>query len=315
MSEKQANYYSIAANSIVQASHKIDKPLVVFSNLSGGIHSTILDIFNNAEVPVLQGTTASLGAIKHWVEYNKFNAPHDLPPDSGRSIDAALPAFPENGILAEHAAMSFLRDCGISVNKSVLTTTLEEAESAADEIGYPVVLKVDSSDISHKFQVGAVALNVQSLDELEKRFEEILGNAKIVVPEAIINGISVQKMLDTSEAIEILVGFTVDPQCGPAVMFGIGGVYAEVLNDTTMRLAPVFEDDAAEMLGDIRCAALLENGDRAAIIDILVKLSDVAMKFQNQISQLDVNPLLVFPEGQGAVAVDALITTQPPYNE
>ena len=309
MSDKQANYYAIAANSIVEASRSIDKPLVVFSNLSGGVHPKISTVFDEANVPILQGTTASLAAIRYWVDSGKVRSPMKLPDAPAQISQAILPAIRENGIVAEYAAMAFLRSCGISVNEIVLTSSLAEANSAADQMGYPVALKVDSSGISHKSKAGAVALNINKVEELETAYEQILANANSAAPEATINGVTVQKMIDTTSAVEILAGITVDPQCGPAVIVGMGGVFTEVLNDTAIRLAPFSKENAEQMLQEIRGAPLLENADKAAIIEVLLKLSSIAVEFQNQISQMDINPLLVFSNGDGgAVAVDALIT-------
>ncbi len=129
-------------------------------------------------------------------------------------------------------------------------------------------------------------------------------------------------MLDLDQALEVIVGISVDPQCGPAVLFGLGGVFAEILNDVALRVIPISESDAWAMLAEIRGADLLTGVrgnpavDRAAIVDILLKLSDLATELGNitpcnYLGEVDVNPLVVFPQGRGAIAADALIVTSP----
>ncbi|MCZ6671870.1 MAG: acetate--CoA ligase family protein, partial [Verrucomicrobia bacterium] len=285
MSTKQADYYAIAAQSIVNANSKIEKPLVVFSNLAGGIHSTIHDILDQEAIPVLQGTGESLNAIYNWMESTSSEISTEPVEDAAETSisKVSLPSFPASGVLAEYAAKAILSDLGIPVTRGALATTMDEAKAAAANLGYPVVLKIDSSDISHKSQVGGVALNVKDESQLEESYSRILSNVKTSSPNAEVNGVSVHEMLDLTNAVEVFAGLSNDPQCGPVVVFGIGGVYTEVLNDTSMRLAPLSEKDAHGMLNEIRGAQLLANADREAIVDVLLKLSDLAIASESQI--------------------------------
>jgi acetate---CoA ligase (ADP-forming) len=309
MSDKQANYYAMAARSIVEAGNHIKKPLVVLSNLGSGVHPKIAEILNRASIPVLQGTASGLRAIHHWVSYHYFRSWADVTL-TRRSNVSQLPDFSDNGILTEHAAGNLLRELGIPVNPCVLALSIEEALNVADAIGYPVVLKVDSPDILHRQAAGVVALHVRDNSELEEKYLHILDKAKSAFPQATIHGVTIQKMIDTSLAVEMIAGFSIDPQCGPVILLGMGGVYAELLDDTSLRLASLTPEDALQMITELRGAPLLASSDQAALANVLVKLSDFAMAYQNEIAQLDINPLLVFPEGQGVLAVDALATAR-----
>ena len=313
MGEKQAEYYAIAARSITKANQQIEKPVVVFSNLSGGIHPFIGEILEPAGIPVLQGTFESLNAIRHWMGHLVLDTPagQAKSPAMRSRSEVSLPAVPAGGIFAEHASKAVLKAFGIPVTASALATTIDEAKAAAVACGYPVVLKVDSSDIPHKSKVGAVALKVPDESTLALTYRKIIANVNAALPNARINGVSVQEMLDLSNATELIAGLSNDHQCGPVVLLGIGGIHAEVLNDTAIRLAPLNAQDAHAMLEEIRGAPLLANLDRKAIVDVLLNLSDLAIAMEGRIAQVDINPLVVFPLGQGAVAADALITAHP----
>ena len=304
MSDKQADYYSIAARSIVDATENIEKPVVVFSNLGSRVHPAIEKILYDASIPILQGTVPSLRAVSQWVKQSQFIKP--LPGSAERSTEAL--DFAGKSSLTEHNARGILKEWGIPLNQSLLANSFSEAKDNAEKLGYPLALKVDSPEITHRYKVGAIALNIPNEEELEKSYNAIMSKAAAVLPpESDINGVSVQKMVDSADAIEVLVGIHVDPQCGPVIMLGLGGVHAEVFQDTVMRLAPLSENDAHAMIAELRSAVLFEQSDREALVEVLMLLSDQAIAYQDQIAQLEINPLLVFPEGQGVLALDALI--------
>ena len=311
MSDGQANYYSIAANSIVKAQKTVDKPLVVFSNLGSGVHSKIKAILMDAGIPVLQGTEPTLRALHGWVNQAVAKLIDEIeltePPASNQRID-----FNGLSVITEHSARGYLNEWGIPLNKSVLAHSFLDVRDAAEKLGYPVAIKVDSPDIPHRFKAGAVVLNVQNEEELESAYDQVMIHVQKDNPDADIDGISVQEMVDGSTAVEALVGIKIDPQCGPVVLFGVGGVYTEAFNDSTLRVAPFGKSEAVAMIDELRSSALFADKDREAIVDVLLKFSDLAVGLQDQIAQLDINPLLVFPKGQGVMAVDALITAPEP---
>lgn len=211
-------------------------------------------------------------------------------------------------LLSEIEAKELLHDAGVPVTRTVLTTTVEEARTQAEEIGYPVVLKIVSPDISHKSDIGGVRLGLDDGAAVTAAFNEIIANANKAVPEARITGIAVQHM--APEGTEVIVGMTTDPQFGPVVMFGLGGIMVEVLKDVTFRLVPLAERDAAQMIDEINGKAILDGvrgqppADKAAIKRAILKVSEFVER-NPDVRELDLNPMLVYRDG--VIAVDARI--------
>jgi acetyltransferase len=189
----------------------------------------------------------------------------------------------------------------------VLARTADEAVAAAEEMGYPVVMKIASPDILHKTDIGGVKLNLTSAGDVRDAFDLITYRAMRYMPGAIILGCQVQQMIKGGK--EVIIGMSRDPQFGPLLMFGLGGVYVEALRDVTFRVAPIDRRDAREMVGEIRAYNLLrgvrgeEPSDLEAIADTLVRVSQLVTDFP-EIMELDINPLLVFRAGQGAMGLD-----------
>lgn len=197
---------------------------------------------------------------------------------------------------------------GLKIPDSRLAKTPDEAVKIATEIGYPLVLKIASPDILHKTDVGGVRVGLENTTELRDAFELMVYRAQRYIPEARIWGCQVQEMVP-SGGIEILVGMNRDPQFGPLVTFGLGGIYVETLKDVTFRIAPFSLAEAEEMLKEIRTHALLDGVrgqppvDKAAIVDTLLRIGQLVQDFP-EIVELDINPLIVYPEGQGAISID-----------
>jgi acetyltransferase len=177
-------------------------------------------------------------------------------------------------------------------------------------VGYPVALKIISPDILHKSDIGGVIVGAQDEAAVREGFEAILARARAAHPDARIRGIQVQEMAPSGQ--EVIVGVKRDPTFGPLVMFGLGGVYVEALADVSFRIAPLTEADAEAMIDEVRSAKLLRGlrgappADRAALVEAIVRIGRLAADHE-EIAELDVNPLLVLPEGTGAVAVDARV--------
>jgi acetyl coenzyme A synthetase (ADP forming)-like protein len=205
---------------------------------------------------------------------------------------------------------SILEAYGILTPIEFTATSPDDAAGLARQIGFPVVLKVASADIIHKTDIGGVILNVQDEEGAKAGFEALAGRAATAHPAAHIRGVQVQKMITGGQ--EVIVGVKRDPTFGPLVMFGLGGVYVEVLADVSFRLAPLSPSDAWDMLDEVRSAGLLTGlrgarpADRAALVDVIVRVGQLAADHP-EIIELDLNPVLVLPEGQGAFAVDARI--------
>jgi acyl-CoA synthetase (NDP forming) len=205
-------------------------------------------------------------------------------------------------------ARPLLEAYGIPTPPEFLATSPYEAATFASRIGYPVVLKLISPDILHKTDVGGVILNVQDEEAASSGFEKLVTRASSAHPGAHVRGVQVQKMVTGGQ--EVIVGVKRDPTFGPLVMFGLGGVYVEALADVSFRLAPLTAADAWDMLAEVRSAVLLTGlrgappADRAALVDAIVRVGQLAADHE-EITELDINPLLVLPDGQGVMAVDA----------
>jgi acetyltransferase len=185
----------------------------------------------------------------------------------------------------------------------------------AERIGYPVALKIVSPEILHKTDVGGVRLNCADAEAVAQGFNAIDANVRRLFPTAAIQGIAVQEMVVGGK--EVILGMTRDPQFGPLLMFGLGGIYVEVLKDVAFRVAPIGPDEADAMIREIRSFPLLRGvrgeaaSDLGAIGEALLRLSQLCVDFP-EILELDINPLLVKPEGQGAVAIDARLALASP---
>ncbi|MCD6503589.1 MAG: acetyl-CoA synthetase [Thermoplasmata archaeon] len=210
----------------------------------------------------------------------------------------------ERNALAEHEVKSLLRDYGIPVPNFMVVNSPEDVESIT--LKFPVVVKASSPNILHKTDVGAVRLNVKDIEELKtvvKEFKEKFKDAKILIEE----------MEDKN--LEVIVGVINDATFGPAIMFGLGGIFVEVLRDVTFRVVPITRADAEDMLKEIKGAKLLEGFrgikvDREALVKILLRVSDLAQELEPVIDQLDLNP--IFLKESGAVVVDAKMLLRRP---
>jgi len=210
--------------------------------------------------------------------------------------------------LLESEAKTVCRAYGIPVTDFKVAKNEAEAVEFADEIGYPVVLKIVSPDVIHKSDVGGVIINVKDAEDVQKAYEQIMDSVKRHEPNAEIVGVLVQEM--APQSTEVIVGATKDPQFGPTLMFGLGGIFVEILKDVTFRIAPVTEDEAREMITAVKAYPLLKGyrntppADIEAIVKILLNTSRLVMEHQ-EIKELDLNPIMVYEKG--AKTVDARI--------
>jgi acyl-CoA synthetase (NDP forming) len=214
-------------------------------------------------------------------------------------------------LLTEVEAKDLLRKAGIPVVETRLAKTKKEAVALSKELGFPIVMKIISHDISHKSDVGGVKLGLANITQVGKAYDEMMSSVREKVPAAKIEGVSIQKM--ARSGVEIIIGMTKDPQFGPALMFGLGGILVEVLKDVSFRIVPVTRRDAAEMVKEINGYALLkgyrgqEPVDIPYLEELIVKVSDFIEK-NPQIKELDLNPLFAYKDS--IVAVDARIVLE-----
>jgi acyl-CoA synthetase (NDP forming) len=211
-------------------------------------------------------------------------------------------------LLTEVEAKSVLQEAGVPVAPTLLARTREEAQAQAEQVGYPVVLKIVSPDIAHKSDVGGVKLNLRDAEAVGQAFDEIVANAQRAVPGARITGVAVQHM--APQGTEVIVGMTTDPQFGPVMMFGLGGIMVEVLKDVSFRLVPLEEKDAQQMIDEIKGRPVLSGvrgqppADIEALKRTILKVSEFVQQHP-EVRELDLNPVFAYPDG--ALAVDARI--------
>lgn len=216
-------------------------------------------------------------------------------------------------LLNEVEAKALLAEAGVAVTETRLARSVEEAVALAEALGYPAALKVVSPDIAHKSDVGGVVLGLADAAAVRQAHAAMLARVAEAAPGARIDGVSVQRMAD--RGIEVIVGGTTDPQFGPVLMFGLGGVFVEVLKDVAFRIVPLEPRDAAQMVREIRGLPVLqgargaEPADLGAIEGMLLQVSRF-MAEHPDVAELDLNPVFVYP--QGAVAVDARVVLAAP---
>ena len=212
--------------------------------------------------------------------------------------------------LGESESRNILEAYNIRIPSAFTAKTIKEAKEFTKKIGYPVVLKIDSPDILHKTDFGGIKVGIKSDKELEDGFNEIINNVKSKKPDANIKGISIQEMITDKQ--ETIIGINKDPQFGPMIMFGLGGIYVEILKDVSFRIAPITESDAREMIEEIKTIKLLKGArgakpsDINSIVETLLKVSQLVTDFP-EIVEMDINPLFVKAEGLGSIAGDVRI--------
>ncbi len=266
----------------------------------------IVKTYEDMNIPCYEDPSLAVRAMASLMHFGevfargKPEAPPALP-------DGALPA-PKSAV-AEHEAKRILDSVGIPVTTEELVGSAEDAVAVWQKIGGAVVMKIASPDILHKTEIGGVLLNLNSAEEVAEGYSTLIDRAKAAKPDARLDGVIVAEMVNGG--VETVMGVVCDPVFGPAVMFGLGGVFVEVLKDVTFRLAPFGVDEARRMIDEIQGRAMLDGvrgappSDIEALAEALSKLSVFAAENADSIETIDVNPFIALPEG--AIAVDALI--------
>lgn len=261
---------------------------------------------NALGIPVFSSIDAAATGLSGLVKLGKLRA--------AAYADTALPAAePVDPAVFrnEFHAKQALRNAGIDVPREFIARSADDAVRAAEAIGYPVVLKIASEDVAHKTEAGGVVLNVADADAVRDAHARILANVARHAPGARIDGVLVAPMV--AGGTELIAGVSQDPVFGPIVMVGMGGIYAEVLKDVAVQAAPVTEDEAAEMIRSLKMFAILDGArgqpkaDIAAAARSVARLSAFAYRHRDDVAEIDMNPILVRPQGQGVVVLDALM--------
>jgi len=211
-------------------------------------------------------------------------------------------------LLTEIEAKELLKRAGVSVIDTSLAASREEAISISQRFGFPVVLKIASPDIGHKSDAGGVKLGLKTSKQVGKAYDDILGAIRQKYPQAMIQGVSVQKM--ARPGVEVIIGMSKDAQFGPVLMFGLGGILVEILKDVSFRIVPLTKRDAREMIREIKGFPLFEGYRGQELVDVsnleelLLKVSDFVEQ-NPEVRELDLNPIFAYSDG--AVAVDARV--------
>jgi acetate---CoA ligase (ADP-forming) len=283
------------------------KPVVFYSY-------TLPSLFARTElaksgVVVLSGLTHVGVAMRRLVEYSNFRLapPVDVAALPPRDLSAHL----QSAALSEFDSKSLLREAGIALPDEALVTTRDELDAAIGRAGFPLVMKIQSRDIPHKSEAGGVRVNITTRGEAFTAYGALLDNARKHRPEAAIQGVLVGPM--AGKGVEIIIGSLTDKTFGPIVMVGLGGITTELFHDVIYRPAPVSAVEASAMLDSLKAAPLLKGfrgaakTDVAALAQLISQVSVLAARHAGEISEIELNPVLVHGEGQGVTILDALV--------
>ena len=323
MSDKQVQQYTAVAKAAVECAAG-KKPVVVFSHVSGGLDPTLKSILDGGGVPFLQGTRESLCAMNHLAAYAGFKKKGFVDqttvverPSNLKNLVSQLKK--RAGLLSYQESKTILQDYGIKLPRDAMVYTVEEALAAARKIGYPLAIKGQSQAIPHKTEAGLVQLNIESDTQLQSGFEVLKTNLQSQAPGVPFEGVLVQQMI-SPDAVETILGIDHDPVFGPAVVLGLGGILVELLQDSQLRLPPLSRSVAMEAIRSLKGYRILAGyrgkprADVEALADTVVQVAQMAVDLNGVLTSLDLNPLMVLPEGQGVVAADVLIYTASNVN-
>jgi acyl-CoA synthetase (NDP forming) len=305
---------------LVAAAATTDKPVFVVWGSPVGDEEAYRQTLLESSVPTFRTFTNAVMAARAYFDHHRFVSGYKSPfanparrPSPAKANASAIIApkgirRPSGTALSEQDSKALLKAYGIAVPKERVVNSAGDAAKAAKRIGFPVVMKIVSADILHKSDLGLVAVGVRDEDDAKRLYKRIVTTAKKAAPQAHIDGVLVAEMV---QGIETVVGVAQDELFGPVVMFGLGGVFVEVLGDVTFRVPPFTRNDATAMLDELAGAAMLKGvrgqpaADRSALVDALMKIQHLAVDLSADVSELDINPMMAGPKG--VVAADALI--------
>jgi acyl-CoA synthetase (NDP forming) len=309
----------------VNALQKTDKPIMLFCSIPYDAGPEGYDLIAAEQVPMQPSprrVAYAMGVLADYTEAQdnlvRYADPLLL---AEEAKTRPLPPLPAGGMtMDEHASKNVLRAFNVPVTRDVLVArggTAPATDMATDlaSVNFPLAVKIVSPDIAHKSDIGCVQLGVQDNAQLDRAIAQVLSNAKRAAPNANVAGVLLSEMI--SDAMETIVGVVNDACFGPVVAFGLGGIFAETLRDVTYRVAPFDKIEAQSMIGELRGAKLFDGvrgqpaRDVDALADLLVAVSEMAWLLRDRVAEMDLNPVLVRPVGQGVVAADALVVLKP----
>lgn len=303
------------AEAAIRAKNETGKPVVIFSNFSGDLDRGVENLLAENGIPYLRGTPETLHALQALEQFAAFQRRPPRESEIARLAPDHLPFWRERLAagrpMDEFEGRKLLADYGIPGPREATAPDEDTAIQRAAEIGYPVVLKILSPDIQHKTEAGGVRLGVADEDALRAAYREVIQSARAYKPEARLDGVLIQEMIP-GESVEVILGILQDDSFGPVMVLGSGGVLVELVKDSVLRLPPLTRAEARGMVEKIRGSKLLKGfrgrpaADIEALMDALMALSNLATDVGDQVSALEINPLMVLPEGRGVRAVDVL---------
>lgn len=303
------------AREIVNVARRSDKPIMLGWSARREVAGVAYSMLDELKIPHYRSPMRCMRALaaltNHALACGRHEARKMEPLLALTSNEAKAELAASRTDLTEYRAKRLIARYGIPVTREELATSAADARRIAADIGFPVVLKVQSADVPHKTEAGGVRVGLKSAEDVEAAYGAILDSVRRFAPDAAIDGILVQEMVQ--DGVEVILGINNDPLFGPAVMFGLGGIFTEVMKDVSLRLAPVHASVAREMIREVKAYPLLAGArgrapcDEDALVDALCRLSAMAIDLKDDLAELDINPLFVLPAGRGVKAGDALI--------
>jgi acyl-CoA synthetase (NDP forming) len=313
LGEQQANRYSTLLRAVADGAADAGVPAVAVSNVSSDVHPGYAAAAAEKSVTSLRGTMEGIGAIAHYLRWStapplpqEAAASSSKPAEAARALAAARPG----SVLDEHDAKAVLAAYGFPALPERLAASVAEAKAAMQALGAPVVIKALVPGVAHKSEHGFVRLNLRNEAEVEQAAGELLEKGRAMFGGSETR-LLVQPMI--SSVAELLIGARVDPEFGPVIVAGLGGVHVELFKDVAVRLAPVSVAEAQEMLQSTKAGRLLEGwrgkpkGDVSAAAEFVHRLSCLIADFKDELSEIEINPLAVQPAGSGCLPLDCLI--------
>jgi acetyltransferase len=296
---------------VQRISRELDKPVAfcVYTHAE-----EVAQIRAGLDLPVfteIEAAMRALAASRDRVSRLSRPASLALPLEAQERPHEVAGLLRRGGALAADTALGLVAAYGIPTAEWAVAESPEGAMIAAGAIGFPVALKVVSPEVAHKSDVGGVALDIRTREAMRKAYAELLARVQQHLPELVVNDMLVQRMLPGGR--EVILGGKRDPSFGPVIMFGLGGIYAEVFRDVVFRLAPLTADEAHRMISEVHGISLLRgvrgepSRDMDAVVEALVSLSDLMVACP-EVQEIDINPLLVFERGVAAVDARAIVT-------
>jgi acetyltransferase len=305
---------------VIALRKRTDKNMAFFWTASR-IEKGTLTTLKESGIPIFYTPDKLARGLKALQDYHAWRDRHVA---AGPATVPALTQVQEHAVarlraspratLSEKESKLLIAEWGIPVTRELPVKSATAAVEAAELLGYPVALKIDSADIPHKTEAGVVRIGLANAHDVRGAYDEIMTNAAANAPNARVDGELVQEMV--TGAVEVIVGIKYDSQLGPMLLFGSGGVMVEVYNDVALRHCPITRQEALAMIDEVK-AAKQQRGCRGkppadvdALADTLVRVSQLAVHLEGELAEVDINPLMVLPKGQGVKAVDALVVLQ-----